>query len=345
VLATAGFTLGAVLSRATAGFACAAAVLLAAVLLARGRRGTAARAWWWKLGLAGAVPVLISAAINIAKFRHPWLFPIEDQVFTGLSEQRRHSIAANGGDLFGANLAWSTIPAYFRPDGIRFTSLFPFITLPAEPAAAYRGGVFDLTYRTGSVTSFMPLLLGLAVYGVVLAFRRSASAGMRLLRLPIIGMALVPDGVLFGAYISHRYTAEFLPLLIVAGALGMVELGRRISTSSPDRRRLLLGGLALVAAFGVAANLAIAVTNQALANPGPVLSHHLGRQEALSGLLGGDLDDHVVASVQLPGDAPADEVRIVGGLSPGEQVVIEGLIRLRPGTAVRVVSEPTAEAP
>lgn len=43
----------------------------------------------------------------------------------------------------------------------------------------------------------------------------------------------------------------------------------------------------------------------------------------------------------------ADEVRIVGGLSEGEKVVVEGLIRLRPGTSVRVMDggPATAEAP
>ena len=82
------------------------------------------------------MPVVLSAAVNWAKFRHPWLFPIEDQVFTDLSQRRRDSIESNGGDLFGFNLVWSTVPAYLRPDGIRFTGLFPFISLPADPAPA-----------------------------------------------------------------------------------------------------------------------------------------------------------------------------------------------------------------
>ena len=312
VLATAGFTLGALLSRATAGFACAAAVLVACAWLARGGRGAEAKAWWWKLGLAGAVPVVLSAAVNWAKFRHPWLFPIEDQVFTGLSQQRRDSIEANGGDLFGFDLVWSTVPAYLRPDGIRFTSLFPFISLPADPAPAYRGGVFDLTYRTGSVTTFMPLLLGLSVFGVVRAFRRGAGQAATLLRLPILGVALIPGGVLFGAYISHRYTSEFVPFLIVAGAVGAVDVGRRVSSTSLDRRRLAVGAVAVLAAYGVLANLAISVTSQALENPGTVLADHVQRQDRYSGVFGGDVDDHVAATALLPPDAPTDEVHIIG---------------------------------
>ena len=204
------------------------------------------------------------------------------------------------------------MPAYLRPDGIRFTSLFPFVSLPADPAPAYRGGVFDLSYRTGSITAFMPLLLGLSVFGVVRVVRRGADLGAKLLRLPMLGMALIPGGVLFGAYISHRYTAEFVPFLVVAGAVGAVDVGRRITTARADRRRLYTGAVAVLAAYGVLVNLAVSVSNQALENPGTVLADHVQRQERYSGLLGGDIDDHVVASVSLPQDAPVDEVRIIG---------------------------------
>jgi len=312
VLAVGGFTLGAVMSRATAGFACAAAVMAAAAWLWSGRRGQGARSWWWSVLLAGAVPVVLSAAVNWAKFRHPWLFPIEDQVFTGLSEHRREAIAANGGDLFGFNLIWSTVPAYLRPDGIRFGTLFPFISLPAEPAGVYRGGVFDLTYRTGSIVPMMPLLVALSVLGGVRAFRRGAGSQAAILRFPLAGLALVPGGVLFGGYIAHRYTAEFVPLLLAAGAVGVVDLGTRLSGWVVDRRRLALAAVGVLAAFGLAANLAVAVSTQALANPGTVLADHLARQERFSGLVGGDLSDHVVASVELPEAAPADTVHIIG---------------------------------
>jgi hypothetical protein len=311
VLATAGFTFGALFSRAPAGFACSLAVLAAAVWLWRGGRGATARGWWLPLGLAALVPLAISVAVNWAKFRHPFSFPIEDQVFTGLSQHRRDAIEANGGDLFGVKLMWSTIPAYLRPDGIHFSSLFPFISLPTEPADAYRGGVFDLTYRTGSVVSFMPLLVLLSALGVVRAFRRRAGEAA-LLRLPLLGVALVPAGVLVGAYISHRYTSEFVPFLLAAGAVGVVDLAQRLRGWSRDNRTIAMIAVGALAVFGVLANLAVAVQTQALANPGTVLADHVQRQERFSPLLGGDLDDEVTASVDLPEEASADEVVIVG---------------------------------
>ena len=54
------------------------------------------------------------------------------------------------------------------------------------------------------------------------------------------------------------------------------------------------------------------MSTQALANPGQSLADHLDRQERYSGLVGGDLDEEVTASVDLPPTAVADEVRIIG---------------------------------
>ena len=45
--------------------------------------------------------MLIGSLVNWAKFRHPYLFPIEDQVWTQHSAHRRFVIAANGGALDG----------------------------------------------------------------------------------------------------------------------------------------------------------------------------------------------------------------------------------------------------
>lgn len=307
-LGVGAFTLGAVLSRATAGMACGAAVALAGLwLLWRGRSPTPRAGW--SVVVAGALPVLVGATVNWAKFRHPWLFPIEDQVFSAVSASRRDAIAANGGDLFGVGLLRSTVPAYLRPDGIRFSGLFPFITLPAEPAGALGGNVFDRTYRTGSVVAFMPLLVLLGVLGSVRAFRRDPSGATVGLRFAIGGLALVPVGVLFGGYIAHRYTSEFVPLLVVTAVVGAVDLAERAEAATLSRRRLVLGGCAALAAFGVVANLAVAATSRAYANPGAVLAHHLDRQAELSA---GAFADRVEAVAALPADAPAEAVRIVG---------------------------------
>ena len=185
------FTLGAVMSRTTAGLACSVAVLLAAIFLPRRRHAAeeasepADSGLWWKLWLAGALPLLAGMAVNWAKFRHPYLFPIDQQAFTSLNEHRRNAIEANGGDLFAPDLIGSTLVNYLRPNGIRFTSVFPWISLPPHIAQTYGSGFLDQANRTGSIVSFAPLLFGLSVWGVVATLRPGARDALRVAAHPV----------------------------------------------------------------------------------------------------------------------------------------------------------------
>ena len=300
------FTLGGVFSRSPAGWASALAAAGAAVWFWTRRNRPGEAHVWWSLGLAAAAPVVLGAAVNWAKFNHPWLFPIEDQVATRASAPRRAAIEANGGDLFNPALARSTLPAYLRPDGIRFTGQFPFVTLPAEPAAAVGDDVFDYRYRTGSITAFMPLLTVLAAWGAFTVWRVRRALPARFL---IVAYAGAPLGVIAGAYITHRYVADFLPVLIVAGSVGFVDLTRRAAEWSPSVRSTALVGFGVAAAFSVIANTGVAYSAHALGSPGPPLADYLVRQLQFSP---GATDSRVLASERLAPRAPADEVHIVG---------------------------------
>jgi hypothetical protein len=311
LVATGAFTTGAVLSRTTAGWAVAGAVLLTAVLLPRGGRRDLDRHLWWKIYAAGLVPVAIGMAVNWAKFRHPYLFPIDQQVFTSLNQHRRDAITANGGDLFSPNMIGSTAVNYFRPDGIRFTSVFPFLTLPGRIPPSYGGGFIDQANRTGSILDFMPLMLGLSVWGVITTYRPRAWPGAELLRLPLLGVLAIPGGIMFYAYIAHRYTSEFIPLLLFGSAIGLVDVTRRLVGRSRRFKGVVLGGVALLVAFSVTAEMAVAYNTRALANPGPVLQDYVARQERVSDLMGDPIADHVTFGDQVTLDAEADELRII----------------------------------
>ena len=152
--------------------------------LARGRgalmfqtRYRGNREWALCVLAAGLIPLAIGVAINWAKFRHPFLFPLESQVWTDLNVHRRRALEANGGGLTGPQFFASSFVNYFRPDGIRMVPVFPFVTLPAEPAGSVGGAFLDQTYRTGSVPAFMPLLFGLGIWGLIVTFRRRAADG------------------------------------------------------------------------------------------------------------------------------------------------------------------------
>lgn len=307
------FTLGAVLCRTTAGWACAGALVLTALWFLRRRPARPPRGWVPGLLAAAALPLAVGVAFNWAKFRHPYMFPLDKQIWTTVNEQRRLALDANGGDLVSLKIFPSTAVNYFRPDGIRFTSIFPWITLPAHPAPSYGGSFLDQTYRTGSVTAFMPLLSILGAWGLVTAFRPGARAGAALTRIALVGMAAIPGAILFYGYIAYRYTSELVPLLVLAGAIGFTDLARRLAGRSRAMRRA--GGVALVslALFGFVANLSVAVGTSRLNNPGRPLQQLVRLQEELSDRTPGHpFDGYISADPTLPRDGAADHIQIVG---------------------------------
>ena len=308
-----GFTLGAILSRTTAGWACAGGLLLAAVWFRAGRSDQPLpRRWVSTLLAASIVPLGVGVALNWAKFRHPYLFPLEDQVWTSMSAQRRAALEANGGDLVGPGIFPATFMGYFRPDGIRFTSLFPYVTLPAEVPRNYGGSFLDQMYRTGSVVAFMPLLVILSIWGMVCTFRRGVSRQVRNLRIPLLTVAAIPGAIMFYGYIAMRYTAEFIPLFAVAGAIGFIDIARRLS-ERPRLARPAFAILGVLAVFGFAANLAVSISTARTANPGEPLTEYIRLQAALSDHTPGHpLERRIRQAPALPHTAPADRIQIVG---------------------------------
>ena len=88
-----------------------------------------------------------------------------DQVWTSVNAYRRKFLASNHNSEEGIAFIPSDALAYLRLDGLRFTSVFPFVTLPAGPATAVNGVLFDRRYRTASLPSSMPLLFLLSCWG------------------------------------------------------------------------------------------------------------------------------------------------------------------------------------
>jgi hypothetical protein len=303
----------AVLCRATTGLAFGLAIIGTAVWFLTGRHGAKGARYGRLLVLAAAVPLLIGMAINQAKFDHPFLFPLEEQVWSSVNEHRQEALEANGGGLVALDLLPSTLTAYFRPDGIRFVSVPPFITFPQEPAGSIGGGFLDQTYRTGSTLPFMPALVGLGVWGLVTAFRPRGPDRAAWVRPAILGAGAICGAVLVYGYIAYRYVAELLPVLAIAATVGLVDLGHLFMLRSPVDRRRFLGGLAALTLFGVVANRAVGLTTAAYSNPGPQLDRYLGMQEAGSRATPGDpLTGITGRGDVLPDDAEGEHLFIVG---------------------------------
>lgn len=263
------------------------------------------------MGAAGLVPLVVGSSVNWAKFRHPFMFPLESQVYTGLNAQRRLALEANGGDLVSLELFPTLFVSYFRPDAIRISGLFPYLAFPTEPPRAYFGAVVDQSYRTGSVTAFMPVLLVGGVIGLLLALRAVVQRRVRPPHVALFIALLAAGPVLIYGYISYRYTAEFVPLLAVGSAIAACALSGRLETASARVGRGVLVVLAIGVAFSALANATVGYTTQRTRNPGDDLRQYVNMQRRLGPLTGYPLDDLIVLSDSLPRSGRTDEVRIV----------------------------------
>lgn len=312
VVAFGALVLAGVLVRGPAGWGLAGAALLMALWMWRRGFGDEGRRLAPWVVLAGLGPLSVGIAINWVKFHHPYLFPLEKQIFSTVSPHRRAALAANGGDLVSFDILPSTLTNYLRPDGIRFMRVFPFISLPGRPAPAIGGSFIDQRYRTGSVTNFMPLLLGLSVWGMVAMVRTSTRRATRVLRVPLAATVFVAAPVMIYGYLVYRYTAEFIPILAIGSIIGLTAL---VSTCADRARRpriAVLGAVSALTLFGVAANMAAGISMQHLSNPGPLLDRYVRVQMAFSDLTGDPMADNIRRVDELPKTSVADQIVILG---------------------------------
>ena len=277
------FALATIMTRTTGGWAVCLVTLGIGVWLLTGRlHPERRRTGWWVLG--GAAAALAAGVVyNWVKFRHPFLFPLEDQVWTDLNARRQEALEVNGGTITGPQFFTTSFVNYFRPDGIRFVDYFPWITLPAEPARARGGAFLDQSYRTGSVTSFMPWLLLMTALASVVVFRPGVDAARRTLRAPLVAGVLVTAGVMGYGYLAYRYTSEFVPALVLGGAIGVCALNHWLLRRRTWVRAAGLLVMAVAMVFSVAAQMLTGFTETALTARGPALQQYLSLQESLSG--------------------------------------------------------------
>ena len=299
-----------ILSRTTAGWAMCAALVAAGLLMLW--RPPLGRSRWRGVGIAaaGATALAVGIVVNWTKFRHPYLFPLDRQVWTALNESRAAALDANGGHLTGPQFLPTMARAYLRPDGIRFTSMFPWITLPAEPVPVWGGAVVDQRYRTGSVTAFMPLYVVLFFAGLI-ALVRSRQTDRAILRLTALAALVIPGPIFVYGYVSHRYTAEFLPALVVLSAVGLTTL----SPLERARRRwspLVSVAIVVAGAYGIAVHSAISVESARVTGRGAPLESLVDRRLEWSGLFGDDPAPTPTSSGALPSHPPTDQLAVVG---------------------------------
>ncbi len=311
VVASGVLVVAANLDRVTTGYACVAAAVLIAGWFALGRGGPENRRWWVPMLAVGVVPLLIACAVNYAKFGTAFGLPITDQVYSRINVYRRRFLAANHNSEVGTAFAPTDLLAYLRLDGLRFTSVFPFITLPASRNPTLAGVLFDKRYRTASLPSSMPLLFLLGIWGMVTAFRPRPVGRVALTRLLLLASGVACAALMLWGYIAPRYLADFVPFLVLAGAVALADVWRRMEGRSRRARVGVVAVTALIAIFSMAANVGMAVTPNEQWNATQVL-HYVEVQKAVSDLTGDTIQSNVVKGDRLPPYAPADTLMIIG---------------------------------
>lgn len=305
------FVLVANLTRVPTGVGTSLAALLAAAWFFFGRGGEQHRGRWIAVAAVGVVPLLAGVAVNMAKFGIPFGLPMAEQVWTQVNLHRRQFLAANGGNYWSPRFLPSTLLAYLGPFGLRASRVFPYLTLPTSPAAALDHVLLDRQYRTGSLFATSPLLFLLSVLGVVGAFRRRAGSMAKLVRIPMIGATTGAVSILVWGYIAERYLADFMPFVIVACIVGMVELWRRLDGRSRRTRRIWTAVVVVLGVFGLAANVGSAITPTVYFTQAQAVAY-VKAQKAFSDVTGDPLRGHIRQGDTMPYWAPSDSLFIAG---------------------------------
>jgi len=262
-------------SRASLGLGLAVAlglllvVRLVAIARSRVERPTAA---WTEVGAMTAaivLPVALYAGVNFSRFGTPFSVPWTDQLLVTVNAHARAVLAENGGTYFGLKFAPTTLMQYLRPDAIAPGALFPWLTFPHFRTPVVGDVLFDTLDPASSLPASMPAVTLLAVVGLV-ALVRPPRAGTSVggLRIALAGAAVGCIPVLAIAYVAQRYLADFLPALAIAALVGLQALLRRVR--APTTRRLaavVLVATAVLAGFGIWANLSLTIAYQRLFNP------------------------------------------------------------------------------
>ena len=295
------------LNRITTGYAAIAAALLLAGWFALGRAGSDRRRWAVPMAAAGLVPLAVGCAINQAKFGVLFGIPYVDELLIRSSGAER----INGGHFLDLRFLPSTLQTYVSPSNFRVSSVFPYITLADVPSDLSHDGRLFYLSPTASVVLSMPVLVVAGLFGVITAFTPHRPRVFEALRILLVTSALTAGVILIYGWIVERYEADFLPLLLLAAMIGIVELFRWLPGWSRLARRSAYVSVCVLALFGLWTNLGLAIT------PNPnwdrtQLTHYVDAQRALSDLTGHPLDHSVVVGDHFPLKAPRGTLFVLG---------------------------------
>ena len=297
-----GLVLAANLTRGTTGYACVIGAIVVAGWFGLSRQAKNERQWAVPTLLAGLIPLGVGCLVSYAKFGILFGLPASSQLVYQAFRFR--------GSYFNVHFLPSTLLAYFRPNGLRLTPVFPFITLPSSITQGVGGVSLFGSDRTASVPGSMPLLFVLAIWGMVTTYRPRPVARADRFRIPVLTTILAGATIMVYGWIEDRFLGDLLPFLILAGAIGMVDLWRRLERG----RTIRWASLATVSAlglFGVVANVGMANTPTTTWS-NTQFRRYVEFQRSVSDVTGHPLQSELLHGPVLPAQAPVDQLLVTG---------------------------------
>ena len=229
-----------------------------------------ARGRVWPLAVAVAIPVTLYAYVNYSKFKSLFGLPLEKQDIIYASDLGQRAFAAGGGKITGLSYLPTNLLQYFRPDAIGFDRLFPWVTFSGEPRVIGDAFFIDIDY-SASITASSTLVLALALIGFVAIIRAPAPAdggpSAALLRIPVVVASAGAVITLSISYLQHRYEADFLPMFVLAGAVGIWYLARLMEGWASRWRRPALVVVVVLGVWSVWATASLTFLHQRVYGP------------------------------------------------------------------------------
>jgi hypothetical protein len=107
--------------------------------------------------------------------------------------------------------------------------------------------------------------------------------------------------------VYERFLGDFLPLLVLAGSVGMVDIWRRLDGARRPARIIVATMVGVLALFGFVANMGIAVVPQGNWNATQV-RNFVHAQQILSDVTGHPLSHDIIQTNTLPLYPPLDQL-------------------------------------
>ena len=302
VAASGALILAANLTRGSTGYASALGAFLVAVCFAVDRKRVSNRRWVFPMLLVALIPLAASCLVDYAKFGILFGLAASDQLIYTANHLK--------GSYFGFHFLPSTLLAYFGPAGLRLTSVFPFITYPTR-AHGVGGITLWGSDWIASVPTAMPLLFILALWGTIATVRPNGGKSSISIRIVLATAAAAGATVMVFGWVANRFVGDLVPVLVVGSAIGMVDLWRRLSPISRRWRRWTLVAITALGLFGVAANIAFAVSYQTVWSSQQALNFATF-QNSISVATGDPLRSAVMQGNALALQAPKGQLFIAG---------------------------------